>query len=399
MGRSGNPNPLRRQPSGLFNELATKNSLADLMTTHGFLALHDSLLHSSSTWDKISYCARNSAILERLLDGCPTADPGWGCIERVWLHLLQEKNLDKNTEAEALRERKDWTLKFQASHMADLTQKALQTLRITANSKMELKKKLETATEEDAEMMRLLLAKYTPRTFFPLPEETRPLHDGKLWQTSPEEEAVLQQARKNSEEGPNLVKQTYHAEVNKEKEELKKAKEEMKLLREIEKLEKSLGCWAVKPATGGKKLKGTKKPSKMMPLKFPSEAVATPMKGEGGEPAAKKAKCSEASTPVKGSCKEFGHGRAQPIRDHKLLGQVKLVQASKKTYITYRTKPDKPFTHLVSVYDKGKMGSPKHAPVGRLLFHKVAKYGLSKSEAEALRDIFLAKEKEAGEAA
>ena len=107
---------------------------------------------------------------------------------------------------------------------------------------------------------------------------------------------------------------------------------EMKLLKEIAKLEKSL---AVKPATGGKKLKGTKKPSKVMPLKFPSEAVATPMKGEGGEPAAKKAKCSEASTPVKGSYKEFGWGSA-PIRDHKLLGQVKLIQASKKTYIIYR---------------------------------------------------------------
>ena len=396
MVRSGNPKPLPRQASGLFNELATKDSLADLMTTHGFLALHDSLLNSTSTLDKMSYCVRNSAILERLLDGCPTADPGWGCIERVWMHLLQEKNLDKNTEAEALREKKDWTLKFQASHMADLLHKALQTFRITANSKTELKKKLEKATEEDAEVMRLLLAKYTPRTFFPLPEETRALHDGKLWQTSPEEEAVLQQARKNSEEGPNLVKRTYHAEVLKEEEELKQAKEEMKLRKQIEKLEKSL---AVKPATGGKKLnKGTKKPSKMMPLKFPSEAVATPMKGEGGEPAAKKAKCSEASTPVKGSCQDFGWGTA-PIRDHKLLGQVKLIQASKKTYITYRTKPDKPFTHLVSVYDKGKMGSPKHAPVGRLLFHKVAKYGLSKSEAEALRDILLAKEKEAGEAA
>ena len=396
MVRSGNPKPLRRQPSGLFNELTTKDSLADLMTTHGFLALHDSLLNSSCALDKMSYCVRNSAILERLLDGCPTGDPGWGCIERVWMHLLQEKNLDKNGEAEALREKKDWTLKFQASHMADLTHKALQIFRITANSKIELKKKLEKATEEDAEMMRLLLAKYTPRTFFPLPEETRPLHDGKLWQTSPEEEAVLQQARKNSEEGPNLAKKTYHADVLKEKEELKRAKKEMKLLKEIEKLEKSL---AVKPATGGKKLnKGTKKPSKMMPLKFPSEAVATPMKGEGGEPAAKKAKCSEASTPVKGSCKEFGWGTA-PIRDHKLLGQVKLIQASKKTYITYRTKPDKPFTHLVSVYDKGKMGSTQHAPVGRLLFHKVAKYGLSKSEAGALRDILLAKEKEAGEAA
>ena len=154
----------------------------------------------------------------------------------------------------------------------------------------------------------------------------------------------------------------------------------------------------MKPATGGKKLKGTKKPSKVMPLKFPSEAVATPMKGEGGEPAAKKAKCSEASTPVKGSYKEFGWGSA-PIRDHKLLGQVKLIQASQKTYITYRTKPDKPFTHLVSVYDKGKMGSTQHASVGRLLFHKVAKYGLSKAEAGALRDILLAKEKEAGEAA
>ena len=396
MVRSGNPKPLPRQASGLFNELATKDSLADLMTTHGFLALHDSLLHSTCTLEKMSYCVRNSAILERLLDGCPTGDPGWGCIERVWMHLLQEKNLDKNGEAEALREKKDWTLKFQASHMADLTQKALQIFRITANSKIEVKKNLEKATEEDAEMMRLLLAKYTPRTFFPLPEETRPLHDGKLWQTSPEEEAVLQQARKNSEEGPNLVKRTYHAEVLKEKEELKQAKEEMKLRKQIEKLEKSL---AVKPATGGKKLKGTKKPSKMMPLKFPSEAVATPMKGEGGEPAAKKAKCSEASTPVKGSCKGFHDWGTAPIRDHKLLGQVKLIQASKKTYITYRTKPDKPFTHLVSVYDKGKMGSPKHAPVGRLLFHKVAKYGLSKSEAGALRDILLAKEKEAGEAA
>ena len=395
MVRSGNPKPLPRQASGLFNELSTKDSLADLMRTHGFLALHDSLLNSSSTRDKMSYCVRNSAILERLLDGCPTADPGWGCIERVWMHLLQEKKLDKNGEAEALRVKKDWTLKFQASHMADMTHKALQILRITANSKIELQKKLETATEEDAEMMSLLLAKYTPRTFFPSPEETRPLHDGMLWETSPEEEAVLQQARKNSEEGPNLTKRTYHAEVLKEKEELKRAKKEMKLLKEIEKLEKSL---AVKPATGGKKLKGTKKPSKVMPLEFPSEAVATPMKGEGGEPAAKKAKCSEASTPVKGSYKEFGWGSA-PIRDHKLLGQVKLIQASKKTYITYRTKPEKPFTHLVSVYDKGSMGSPKHAPVGRMLFHKVAKYGLSKSEAGALRDILLAKEKEAGEAA
>ena len=392
MVRSGNPKPLPRQASGLFNELATKDSLADLMTTHGFLALHDSLLHSTITWDKISYCARNSAILERLLDGCPTADPGWGCIERVWMHLLQEKNLDKDGEAEALRVKKDWTLKFQASHMADMTHKALQAFRITANSKVELEKKLEAATAEDAEVMRLLLSKYTPKTFFPLPGETTPKHDGKLWETSPEEEAVLQQARKNSEEGPNLVKRTYHAEVLKEKEELKQAKKEMKLLKEIEKLEKSL---AVKPATGGKKLKGTKKPSKVMPLKFPSEAVATPMKGEGGEPAAKKAKCSEASTPVKGSC---GYGTA-PIRDHKLLGQVKLIQASQKTYITYRTKPDKPFTHLVSVYDKGKMGSTQHASVGRLLFHKVAKYGLSKAEAGALRDILLAKEKEAGEAA
>ena len=395
MVRSGNPKPLRRQPSGLFNELTTKDSLADLMTTHGFLALHDSLLNSSCALDKMSYCVRNSAILERLLDGCPTGDPGWGCIERVWMHLLQEKNLDKDGEAEALRVKKDWTLKFQASHMADMTHKALQAFRITANSKVELEKKLEAATAEDAEVMRLLLAKYTPKTFFPLPGETTPKHDGKLWETSPEEEAVLQQARKNSEKGPNLPKRTYHAEVLKEKEELKVAKKEMKLLKEIAKLEKSL---AVKPATGGKKLKGTKKPSKVMPLKFPSEAVATPMKGEGGEPAAKKAKCSEASTPVKGSYKEFGWGSA-PIRDHKLLGQVKLIQASQKTYITYRTKPNKPFTHLVSVYDKGKMGSTQHASVGRLLFHKVAKYGLSKAEAGALRDILLAKEKEAGEAA
>ena len=50
------------------------------------------------------------------------------------------------------------------------------------------------------------------------------------------------------------------------------------------------------------------------------------------------------------------------------------------------------------------MGHPtKHAPVGRLLFHKVAKYGLSKPEAGALRDLLLkaeaAKEKLAGEAA
>ena len=78
-----------------------------------------------------------------------------------------------------------------------------------------------------------------------------------------------------------------------------------------------------------------------------------------------------------------------PVMPHRDLGEVKLVLASQKTYITYKAKDLKKWIHLVSVYDKGGMGSENHASIGRLLFHKVSKHSLSKAEAEGLRDIYL----------
>ena len=75
------------------------------------------------------------------------------------------------------------------------------------------------------------------------------------------------------------------------------------------------------------------------------------------------------------------------MKDHSLLGKVKLVEATAKTYVVFMK--DKKWTHLVSVYDKDRLGSEEHLKVGRKLFHKISKYDLNKEEAEAMRELLL----------
>ena len=132
--------------------------------------------------------------------------------------------------------------------MADLLTKALNAFKVTANSRVELQKQLEEAAPDIKDLINQLLSKYIPRKELPLAkvdvQVVLPL-EGKLWQNTPAEAALQEAARKEMEEGPNLLKDPFHQRLKKENEQKKKLleeqKEEKKLLKEMRLLEKSLG--------------------------------------------------------------------------------------------------------------------------------------------------------------